>query len=121
VIKKLKAGEAPTIYGTDYPTPDGTCIRDYVDVRDIASAHLAAADFFGVLPLAMNVGTGRGGSVREVIKLLSEVAGRKGVVAVEQARRVGDPTFLCADISLIKSTIGFSSKHSLQHSALSLF
>ena len=121
VINKLKAGQPPVIYGTDYPTPDGTCIRDYVDVRDIAGAHLAAADSTAVLPLAMNVGTGRGGSVREVIKLVCEAAGRNDVVASEQERRAGDPAFLCADVSLIKSAIGFSSKYSLEASTESLF
>jgi UDP-glucose 4-epimerase len=121
VINKLKAGQPPVIYGTDYPTPDGTCIRDYVDVRDIAGAHLAAADSSEVLPLAMNVGTGRGGSVREVIKLVCETAGRNDVVASEQDRRAGDPAFLCADVSLIKSAIGFSAKYSLEASAESLY
>jgi UDP-glucose 4-epimerase len=121
VINKLKAGQAPIIYGTDYPTPDGTCIRDYVDVRDIAGAHLAAADFEGALPLAMNVGTGRGGSVREVIKLVCEAAGRTDVVADEKERRAGDPAFLCADVSLIKDAIGFGSKYSLEASTGSLF
>jgi UDP-glucose 4-epimerase len=121
VINKLKAGQAPVIYGTDYPTPDGTCVRDYVDVRDIAGAHLAAADSTAVLPLAMNVGTGRGGSVREIIKLVCEAAGRNDVVESEQDRRAGDPAFLCADVSLIKSAIGFSSKYSLEASTESLF
>jgi UDP-glucose 4-epimerase len=121
VINKLKAGQPPVIYGTDYPTPDGTCIRDYVDVRDIAGAHLAAADSAAELPLAMNVGTGRGGSVREVIKLVCEAAGRNDVVASEQDRRAGDPAFLCADVSLIKNAIGFSSKFSLEASTESLF
>ena len=121
VINKLKAGQPPVIYGTDYSTPDGTCIRDYVDVRDIAGAHLAAADSTAKLPLAMNVGTGRGGSVREVIKLVCEAAGRTDVVADEKERRAGDPAFLCADVSLIKSTVEFSSKYSLEASAGSLF
>jgi UDP-glucose 4-epimerase len=121
VINKLKAGQAPVIYGTDYPTPDGTCIRDYVDVRDIAGAHLSAADAVGPLPLAMNVGTGRGGSVREVIKLVCEAAGRSDVVAEEKERRAGDPAFLCADVSLIERAIGFSSKYSLEASTGSLF
>lgn len=120
VINKLRAGQPPVIYGTDYPTLDGTCIRDYVDVRDIAGAHLAAADSSEVLPLAMNVGTGRGGSVREVIKLVCEAAGRNHVVALEQERRVGDPAFLCADVSLIKNAIGFNSKYSLEASTESL-
>ena len=121
VINKLKAGQPPVIYGTDYPTPDGTCIRDYVDVRDIARAHLAAADSTATLPLAMNVGTGRGGSVREVIKLVCAAAGKPEVVADEKDRRAGDPAFLCADVSLIESAIGFSSKYSLEASTESLF
>lgn len=121
VINKLKAGQPPVIYGTDYPTPDGTCIRDYVDVRDIARAHLAAADSTATLPLAMNVGTGRGGSVREVIKLVCAAAGRTEVVATEAERRAGDPAFLCADVSLIKNAIGFSAKYSLEASTESLF
>jgi UDP-glucose 4-epimerase len=120
VINKLKAGLPPVIYGTDYPTPDGTCIRDYVDVRDIAGAHLAAADSTALLPLALNVGTGRGGSVREVIKLVCEAAGRTDVVSDEKERRAGDPAFLCADVNLIKSAIGFSSKYSLEVSTKSL-
>jgi UDP-glucose 4-epimerase len=120
VINKLKAGQAPVIYGTDYPTPDGTCVRDYVDVRDIAGAHLAAADFESGLPLAMNVGTGVGGSVREVIKLVCEAAGRPDVEVDEKERRAGDPAFLCADVTLIKGAIGFSSKFSLEASAGSL-
>lgn len=121
VINKLKAGQPPVIYGTDYPTPDGTCIRDYVDVRDIAGAHLAAADASGALPLAMNVGTGRGGSVRDVIKLVCGAAGRTDVVAVEAERRAGDPAFLCADVSRIKDALGFSSKFTLEASTESLF
>ncbi len=121
VINKLKDGQAPVIYGTDYPTPDGTCIRDYVDVRDIARAHLAAADSTEALPLAMNVGTGRGGSVREVIELVCAAAGKPEVVAEEKDRRAGDPAFLCADVSLIKHAIGFSSKYSLEASTESLF
>ena len=96
-------------------------MRDYVDVRDVARAHLAAADFDGALPLAMNVGTGRGGSVREVIKLVCEAAGQSKIVAVEGARRAGDPAFLCADVSLIKSAISFSTKYSLEMSIESLF
>jgi UDP-glucose 4-epimerase len=121
VINRLKAGEPPVIYGTDYPTPDGTCIRDYVDVRDIAGAHLAAADSTVELPLAMNVGTGRGRSVRDVIELVCEAAGRSDVVPSEQNRRAGDPAFLCADVSLIKREIRFVFRYSLEASTLSLF
>ncbi len=121
VINKLKAGEPPVIYGTDYPTPDGTCIRDYVDVRDIARAHLAAADSIVALPLAINVGTGHGGSVHEVIKLVCNSAGMTDVMADEKGRRAGDPAFLSADVTLITNTFGFSSKYSLESSINSLF
>jgi UDP-glucose 4-epimerase len=120
VINKLKAGQPPVIYGTDYPTPDGTCIRDYVDVRDIAGAHLAAADAVGTLPLAMNVGTGRGGSVREVIKLVCEAAERSDVVAIEVDRRAGDPALLCANVTLVKNAIGFTSRVDLIESIKSV-
>jgi UDP-glucose 4-epimerase len=96
-------------------------VRDYVDVRDIARAHLAAADFEGALPLAMNVGTGRGGSVREVIHLVCDAAGRNDVVAVEEGRRAGDPAFLCADVSLINNTFELSERHQLDKSARSLY
>ena len=121
VINKLKAGEPPVIYGTDYPTPDGTCVRDYVDVRDIASAHLTAADFNGALPLALNVGTGVGGSVRDVIRLVAEASGHREFVALEVERRAGDPAFLCAEIFSIEKTIGFTSNYSLNESVSSLF
>jgi UDP-glucose 4-epimerase len=114
VINKLRAGEPPVIYGTDYSTPDGTCIRDYVDVRDIARAHLVAADFEGTLPISMNVGTGQGGSVREIIRLVCAAAGRSDAIVIEEARRVGDPAFLCADISMIRGTIGFESRYPLE-------
>lgn len=120
VINKLEAGQPPVIYGTDYPTPDGTCVRDYVDVRDIARAHLAAADFTDTLPLAMNVGTGRGGSVREVIRLVSEAAGRTDVVATEIERRVGDPAYLSANVSRIQLSLGFYANISLEASIRSL-
>jgi UDP-glucose 4-epimerase len=120
VINKLKVGQPPVIYGTDYPTPDGTCIRDYVDVRDIAGAHLAAADAAGPLPLAMNVGTGRGGSVREVIKLVCDAAGRSDVVATERERRAGDPAFLCADVNLITNAIGIRTNFTLEVSVNSV-
>ena len=121
VLGKLNKGEAPTIFGTDYPTPDGTCIRDYVDVRDIARAHLAAADATTKLPPAMNIGTGRGASVRGIIKLVLEATHKTDTKVIETDRRAGDPAFLCADINLAKSAMGFSSKYSLEESVNSLF
>jgi UDP-glucose 4-epimerase len=120
VINKLKAGEAPVIYGTDYSTPDGTCIRDYVDVRDVANAHLLSANAEKELPQVMNVGTGKGASVREVIKILYEAVGRSEVVVEEKERREGDPAFLCSDVSLMKSALMVNSKFTLKASTLSL-
>ena len=121
VINKLKLGQAPVIYGTDYPTPDGTCIRDYVDVRDIARAHLAVADSKENLPLAMNIGTGRGHSVREVIRLLSAGVNQSEFTVAMAARRAGDPAFLIADNSLIKRSLGFNPMYSLEDSVESLY
>jgi UDP-glucose 4-epimerase len=121
VINKLKAGEAPVIYGTVYPTPDGTCIRDYVDVRDVARAHLLLANAGKELPLAINVGTGKGISVREVIKLVSQAAGLTEVFATEEVRRAGDPAFLCASASLMKNTLSFECKFSIGDSVSSLY
>ena len=121
VLGKLNKGEAPVIFGTDYPTTDGTCIRDYVDVRDIARAHLAAADATRPLPPALNIGTGRGASVREIIKLVLEATNKSDTQVIESPRRAGDPAFLCADINLAKSAMGFTSKYSLEESIRSLF
>jgi len=121
VLGKLNKGEAPTIFGTDYPTPDGTCIRDYVDVRDIARAHLAAADARTKLPETMNIGTGRGASVREIIKLVLDATKKSDTKVIEVERRAGDPAFLCADVTLAKSAMGFESKYSLEESVRSLF
>jgi len=121
VLGKLNKGEAPTIFGTDYPTPDGTCIRDYVDVRDIARAHLAAADATTKLPETMNIGTGRGASVREIIKLVLDATKKSDTKVIEVERRAGDPAFLCADVTLAKTAMGFESKYSLEASVRSLF
>jgi UDP-glucose 4-epimerase len=120
VLGKLNKGEAPTIFGTDYPTPDGTCIRDYVDVRDIARAHLAAADATTKLPETMNIGTGRGASVREIIKLVLDATNKADTKVIETDRRAGDPAFLCADVTLAKSAMGFESKYSLEESIKSI-
>ena len=121
VINKIKAGQAPVIYGHDYPTTDGTCVRDYVDVRDIAAAHLAAADATQALPPTMNIGTGNGASVREIVKFVIDAMGRSDVTPIDADRRAGDPAFLCADVSLAKSAMGFTSRYSLKASVESLF
>jgi UDP-glucose 4-epimerase len=120
VINHLKANKPPVIYGTDYPTPDGTCIRDYVDVRDVARSHLAAADSGVNLPLAINIGTNEGTSVRKVIDLVCEAASKYDLVPIETERRTGDPAYLCADSSLSEYTLSFKPNITLESSIQSL-
>jgi UDP-glucose 4-epimerase len=120
VLGKLKKGEAPVIYGTDYPTEDGTCVRDYVDVRDIAQAHLVAANATGAIPPIINVGTGRGASVREIINLVLAAVKKSDTEVIEAPRRAGDPAFLCANVDLAGTELGFKSKYSLEESINSL-
>jgi len=96
------------IFGSDYPTPDGTCIRDYVHVEDLAAAHIRALDYLdnGGASLAVNVGSGRGYSVREVIETAERVSGRS--VPVEIApRRLGDPPVILADCSFAEARLGW--------------
>lgn len=121
VLGKLNQGQAPVIFGIDYPTQDGTCVRDYVDVRDIAAAHLTAANATAPIPPIINVGTGRGASVREIIKLVLEATNKTDTEIIEAPRRAGDPAFLCADVSLAAAEMGFRSKYSLEESIRSLF
>lgn len=95
------------LLGTDYPTPDGTCIRDYIHIEDLAEAHRLVLD--RLQPgqfLAYNVATGRGSSVREVIRVVEEVTGRS-VPVREAARRPGDPPILVADPSRIQNELGW--------------
>jgi UDP-glucose 4-epimerase len=121
VINKLNTGQPPVIFGTDYPTPDGTCIRDYVDVRDIARAHLSAANAEKELPLVMNVGTGKGASVRELIELVGASFRQENLQMIASERRAGDSGFLCAEVTLINSTLGFMASFKLVDSVRSLF
>jgi UDP-glucose 4-epimerase len=84
------------VLGSDYPTPDGTCVRDYIHVNDLAEAHLRALDRLAPgRPLICNLGTGKGHSVREVVRAVEEVSGRQ-VTVREAARRPGDPPVLVA-------------------------
>lgn len=95
------------IFGTDYPTPDGTCIRDYIHVDDLASAHLLALE--KLQPghgLKYNLGTGRGYSVREVIHTAEKVTGKK-VPVNEAPRRPGDPPELVASPAKVGKELGW--------------
>jgi UDP-glucose-4-epimerase GalE len=101
------------IFGTDYPTPDGTCVRDYVHVVDLAFAHLAAlAQLEAGKPLgAINLGTGRGYSVQEVIDACSRVLGRRVPYEIAE-RRPGDPPVLIADASRAGDVLGWKPERS---------
>lgn len=100
-----------TIFGTDYPTPDGTCIRDYMHVSDLIAAHLAAMEALEPgAALAFNVGIGRGYSVREVIDGCRRVTGRDFAVR-EGERRPGDPPRLFADARAIQRSLGWRPRH----------
>lgn len=100
------------IFGTDYPTPDGTCVRDYIHVEDLASAHLLALKHLldGGESKQYNLGNGKGFSVREVISAVKKVTGKEFTV-VEDIRRPGDPPVLVATSEKIKKELGWTPKY----------
>lgn len=99
------------IYGTDYPTPDGTCIRDYIHIEDLCTAHLLALDKLNnSAELVYNLGNGTGYSVRQVIDTVSKVSGKEFKV-VEDVRRPGDPPVLTADASKAKKELGWKTRY----------
>ena len=104
--------ESVSIFGTDYPTPDGTGIRDYIHVEDLAGAHLSALDYLrkGGNSTILNCGYGHGYSVREVLDTVQRVAG-KNLTINEIPRRAGDPPMLVADCSRIKKSLGWRAKY----------
>ena len=111
---KTASGTYPALqlFGTDYDTPDGTCIRDYIHVDDLASAHVLALESLlaGGESALFNCGYGRGYSVREVVDVATKITGVDFTV-IEEERREGDPPALVADSSLIQSTLGWKPKH----------
>lgn len=103
--------EKITVYGTDYPTPDGTCVRDYIHVEDLATAHLAA--LLKLAPssvLKMNLGTGVGHSVQQVVEACRKVTGHP-IPSVIGDRRPGDPACLIADSSLAQRELNWTPKY----------
>ena len=109
-ILMAAAGSIPhvEIFGDDYPTPDGTCIRDYVHVSDLADAHVRALKHLEEAPGAytLNLGTGTGWSVSELVHAAERIVGRN-VRVVRRPRRPGDPAVLVADVSAAREIIGF--------------
>ena len=115
VFLALKNSKRPQIYGSDYPTSDGTCIRDYIHVQDLALAHLAALKKVesGYISQVYNVGSGKGYSVKEMMDQISKSLGRDINPEVSQAR-AGDSPKLIASIDKIKEQLGWSPKASLE-------
>ena len=115
VFLALKNGKRPQIYGSDYPTPDGTCIRDYIHVQDLALAHLAALKKVesGYISQVYNVGSGKGYSVKEMMDQISKSIGRDINPELSPAR-AGDSPKLIASIDKIKEQLGWSPKASLE-------
>ncbi|MDO8753310.1 MAG: UDP-glucose 4-epimerase GalE [Anaerolineales bacterium] len=115
----LGQAESATIFGTDYPTPDGTCIRDYIHIADLVSAHLLALDALDKRDsMTYNVGSGNGFSVREVIETARKVTGH-AIPAIEAARRPGDSARLVASPKRIISELGWKPTHTNMHEILS--
>ena len=104
--------EAVEIYGTDYPTPDGTCIRDFIHVSDLAVAHVLALEYLkgGGVSEVFNLGNERGFSVKEVINTAELITGKK-LKTVEKERRPGDPPVLVSSSEKIKKVLGWNPKY----------
>jgi UDP-glucose 4-epimerase len=115
VFRALDAGEAPIVFGTDYATPDGSCVRDYIHVGDLADAHVLAAgrlEAGAELAPAYNIGAGVGSSVLEVIDSVRRVLGAE-IEPVIADRRPGDPARIIADGTLAATDLGWSAQHDL--------
>lgn len=115
ILDAVEAGRAPIVFGTDYDTPDGTCIRDYVHVLDLADAHIAALDYLRGEERphrVFNVGTGTGSSVLEVIAAVGRALGKELIPEMGE-RRPGDPARLICSTERIEQTLGWSSSKGL--------
>ena len=116
LFNRLKQGKAPAIFGDDYPTPDGTCVRDYIHVSDLADAHIAALKYLDRDERkydAFNVGTGEGTSVRQIVDEVKKVTGLPFTEAV-MARRAGDPPHLIGSPKRINEEMGWHAKYDVE-------
>ncbi|MEU7112042.1 UDP-glucose 4-epimerase GalE [Streptomyces sp. NPDC046182] len=120
VFERLDAGEAPRIFGDDYATPDGTCVRDYIHVEDLADAHLVAARKLAEWAaageprdLTVNIGRGEGVSVTEMIDLINEITGHSAAPVVTP-RRPGDPARVVASADRIATELGWKARHDVR-------
>lgn len=115
VFAALENGQTPVVFGNDYATRDGSCVRDYVHVLDLAEAHVVALDYLereNRNHSTFNVGTGSGASVFEVLDEIRRVTIKDFEVEVKE-RRAGDPPYLCADVSRIREELGWVAKRNL--------
>lgn len=123
VFQALESGKAVPIFGSDWPTPDGTCVRDYVHVSDLARAHISALNYIkDAVPehTVFNVGTGRGSSVLDVISEVEKVT--HSVIQRDfQPRRDGDPASLSADVTLIRDVLGWKAEKDLHDIVASIW
>jgi len=112
VMRAVRTGRPVTLFGNDYPTPDGTCIRDYIHVNDLAQAHILAVERLGAGGPSnrFNVGTGLGNSVLELVEAVEAVVGRE-VPRLIGPRRPGDPAHLVANSDKLKSTLGWKPRY----------
>ncbi|WP_306316631.1 MULTISPECIES: UDP-glucose 4-epimerase GalE [unclassified Streptomyces] len=117
VFDRLTRGEAPRIFGDDYPTADGTCVRDYIHVADLAEAHLAAARRLSASDaggdLTLNIGTGQGASVRELIDVIADVSGDRTPALVEP-RRPGDAPRAVGSSALAERELGWKAQRGVR-------
>ena len=116
VFERIDAGEPPQVFGDDYDTPDGTCVRDYVHVLDLAEAHLAALDHLDERTATnriFNVGTGIGTSVRQMIEAILQESGST-LEPTNLPRRLGDPADVVAEVDRIRDELGWTSRLGLK-------
>ncbi|MEN0129205.1 MAG: UDP-glucose 4-epimerase GalE [Brevundimonas sp.] len=115
VLDRLESGEAPLLFGDDYPTPDGTCVRDYIHVADLADAHVSALTYLDgdARPFdTFDVGTGQGVSVAQMLRAIGAASGRDATPAV-LPRRSGDPAMLVATAERIGAVLGWAPRFGL--------
>lgn len=119
LVLQVALGQRPSIkvFGGDYPTPDGTCVRDYIHVLDLAEAHLLALDALERGSCTYNLGNGQGYSVQQMIDLAREITGHPIPVEM-QARRPGDPAVLIADATAARRELGWQPRHSDLHAII---
>ncbi|MCC9741639.1 UDP-glucose 4-epimerase GalE [Streptomyces sp. MNU89] len=116
VFERLSEGRPPLVFGDDYPTPDGTCVRDYIHVEDVADAHVAAVRRLAADPetsLVLNIGRGEGVSVTEMIEIIGSVTGLDARPEVRE-RRPGDPARVVASAELIGKELGWSARYGVR-------